>query len=101
MSKRKMIRIPSLKGVPDGPPGRLIAETALQEIALAISELADGAHVELEPEIGAVEKILRQRAVLRCGPINDDLCRFGAALVIKAMRMQKKLCKRLANGGTL
>ena len=93
-----MIRIPSLKGVADGPPGRLIDRTVLQELARAVVELRGGTPARnLEPEIKAVEMLFRQRAALIHGSvISDNLCRLNAVLLLDAMVAQEKWCRQLA-----
>ena len=83
---------------------RRLALAQKQELAKAISELVDASERggtpvptrKLEPEIKAVETLLRQRAALTHGPVNNDLCRFGATLVLEAMRTQEKWCRQLA-----
>jgi hypothetical protein len=104
MSKRRMIRLPSFKGVADGPPGHLIAGTVLQDLAKAISELVDasegsGRRVptrKLNPEIKAAETLFRQRAALIHGPVNDNLCKLNAVLLLDAMFAQGEWCRQLA-----
>jgi hypothetical protein len=101
---RRLIPVPSFKGVGDGPPGYFIAGTVLQELAKTISELVDASESsgisvptrKLEPEIKAAETLFRQRAALIRGPVSDDLCKLNAALLIDAMFAQEKWCRRLA-----
>jgi len=95
MSKRKKFRIPDLRGVGDGPIGHLKDKTVLREIAKALCELRSGTSAQdLELETQVVEKLFKQRGELTHKP--DDLCRYGARLVISAMLAQLLWCKQLA-----
>jgi hypothetical protein len=102
MSKR--FRIPSLKGIGDGPPGHFVAGTVLREFAKAISELVDASETSgtpvairnLEPEIKAAAKLFQQRAAWVRGSASDDLCRLNATLLLDAMLAQEKWGRRLA-----
>ena len=101
---RKLLHLPSFKGVGDGPPGYFIAKTVLRELAKTISELVDASESsgtpvptrKLEPEIKAAETLFRQRAALIHGPVSDDLCRFNAVLLLDAMLVQERWCRQLA-----